>query len=148
MKGSVFDRIVVATDFSACAEEAWLLAQRVAAALGSELILVHILAEAVLLGPASADRLRDAYHAAGTWATGMLERWAEQGRGKGLVVRVALRTGRLHEEIVGLASEERAGLVVMGTHGRGGMSRVLLGSVADRVMRLASCPVLTVRGPG
>jgi len=37
--------------------------------------------------------------------------------------------------------------VVMGTHGRGGMSRVLLGSVADRVIRLAPCPVLTVRKP-
>jgi len=37
--------------------------------------------------------------------------------------------------------------VIMGTHGRSGMSRVLLGSVADRVIRLASCPVLTVRTP-
>ena len=48
-------------------------------------------------------------------------------------------------EIVRLASEEHAELVIMGTHGRGGVSRVLLGSVADRVIRTAPCPVLTVR---
>jgi nucleotide-binding universal stress UspA family protein len=52
-----------------------------------------------------------------------------------------------HEEIVALATDELADLLVIGTHGRGGMSRALLGSVADRVVRLAPCPVLTVRGP-
>ncbi len=148
VKPSLFGRIVMATDFSAGAEAAWLLAQRLAAAFGSELILVHVLAEAALLGPLSSDRLREVYDAASTWATGMLEGWAEQARSNGLTVRLALPTGVLAEEIVGLASEERADLIVIGTHGRGGMKRVLLGSVADRVVRLASCPVLTVREPG
>jgi nucleotide-binding universal stress UspA family protein len=48
---------------------------------------------------------------------------------------------------VALAVDERADLVVIGTHGRGGIDRALLGSVADRVVRLARCPVLTVREP-
>lgn len=50
------------------------------------------------------------------------------------------------EEIVRAAAEESADLIVMGTHGRRGLNRLLLGSVADRVIRLAACPVLTVRG--
>ena len=50
-----------------------------------------------------------------------------------------------HEEIVSAAGRERADLIVIGTHGRGGLDRALLGSVADRVIRLAPCPVVTVR---
>jgi len=49
------------------------------------------------------------------------------------------------EEIVKVAEEERADMIVMGTHGRSGLNRILLGSVAERVIRLAPCPVLTVR---
>ena len=52
-----------------------------------------------------------------------------------------------HEEIVALATDERADLIVMGTAGRGGLGRALLGSVADRVRRLAPCPVMLVRQP-
>ena len=51
------------------------------------------------------------------------------------------------EEIVALATDELADLLVIGTDGRGGASRALLGSVADRVVRLAPCPVLTLHGP-
>jgi nucleotide-binding universal stress UspA family protein len=58
-----------------------------------------------------------------------------------------MRTGGPAAEIVGLAIDERADLVVIGTHGRGGFGRALLGSVADRVVRIAPCPVLTVRKP-
>jgi nucleotide-binding universal stress UspA family protein len=46
-----------------------------------------------------------------------------------------------------MAAREHAALIVMGTHGRSGLDRILLGSVAERVIRLAACPVLTVRQP-
>jgi nucleotide-binding universal stress UspA family protein len=53
------------------------------------------------------------------------------------------------DEILALAAEEGCDLIVIGTHGRGGLSRFFLGSVADRVVRLATCPVMTVRlAPG
>jgi nucleotide-binding universal stress UspA family protein len=147
--GDGFYRIVVPTDFSSCAEEAWALAQRLAGALGSELVLVHVLVEAPLWGegPFSMDRTREVFEAARKWAGERLGEWVGQARGKGLAVRLALRTGAPHEEIVALATDERADLVVIGTHGRGGVNRALLGSVADRVVRLAPCPVLTVREP-
>ena len=91
--------------------------------------------------------VREVYATARTWGRAELDKWAAQGAAAGLKVRPVLRSGVPHEEIVALATDEFADLLVIGTHGRGGMSRVLLGSVADRVVRLAPCPVLTVRGP-
>lgn len=126
----VFYRVVVPTDFSACAEEAWALAQRVAQVSGSELVLVH-----VLEAPLDSE------------ARETLEQWAAKARQRGLKARTVVKTGTPHQEIVDLATDERADLVVIGTHGRGGLNRALLGSVADRVVRLAPCPVLTVREP-
>jgi universal stress protein A len=147
--GGVFYRIVVPTDFSRCAEEAWTLAQRLADAFGSELLLLHVLVEAPLFqeGPFTMDKARRVYEAARKWAEESLEQWAGTARGKGLNVRWVLRTGVPYREIVALATDERADLVLIGTHGRGGIDRALLGSVADRVVRLAPCPVLTVREP-
>jgi nucleotide-binding universal stress UspA family protein len=145
----VFYRIVVPTDFSGCADEAWALAQRLAAALGSELILTHVFVEAPLWseGPFTMSRAREVFEAGRRWVQAELETRAEAASAKGLVVRTALREGVPHDEIAALARDERADLVVLGTHGRGGVNRALLGSVADRVVRLAPCPVLTVRQP-
>jgi len=56
-----------------------------------------------------------------------------------------MQIGVPFEEIVRVAQEEHVDMIVMGTHGRSGLNRVLLGSVAERVVRLAPCPVLTVR---
>jgi nucleotide-binding universal stress UspA family protein len=145
----MFYRIVVATDFSECAQEAWELARRIAAAPGSALVLTHVLTEVPLYGEGvfnieTARKVRDG---ARQWAEAALEDWVGKARAAGLSARAALRTGVPHEEIVALAQEERADLIVIGTHGRGGINRALLGSVADRVVRLAPCPVLTVREP-
>jgi nucleotide-binding universal stress UspA family protein len=137
----VFYRIVCPTDFSACAEEAWGLAQRVAAAFDAELVLTHVLVETPLYseGPFTMEKTRQVFESARRWAAETLELWAAKARGAGLHVRVALRKGVPHEEIVALATDEKADLVVIGIHGRGG--------VADRVVRLAPCPVLIVREP-
>jgi nucleotide-binding universal stress UspA family protein len=62
-------------------------------------------------------------------------------------VRTIVRTGSANEEIVNLATDERAELIIIGTHGRTGLNRLLLGSVTERVIRFAPCPVLTVRKP-
>jgi universal stress protein A len=58
-----------------------------------------------------------------------------------------LRDGVPAGEIVEAAAAERADMIVIGTHGRTGLGRFLLGSVAERVVRTAPCPVLTVRRP-
>ena len=63
----------------------------------------------------------------------------------GVVVETKTVTGIPSEEIVRLGKELPADLIIMGTHGQGGMWHLLLGSVAERVVRKAPCPVLTVR---
>lgn len=150
MAANPFNRIVVPTDFSDCAEEAWALAQRIAAAPGSEVVLAHVFVEPPVYGESSlaAGTAWETFEEARTWVADELEKWAAGARAKCITVRTVMRTGSPAGEIVGLATEERADVVVIGTHGRGGIGRALLGSVADRVVRLAPCPVLTVRKPG
>lgn len=147
MANSIFYRIVVPTDFSTCSEEAWRLARRVVTGAGGELILTHVLSEAPLYGESLMADVRQVYEEARKWAEEALEAWVAEARAAGLNARTALRTGVAHREVVALATDERADLIVIGTHGRGGVDRALLGSVADRVVRLAPCPVLTVREP-
>jgi nucleotide-binding universal stress UspA family protein len=60
-------------------------------------------------------------------------------------VEISMRKGRVVQEILAHAKTRRPDLLVMGTHGRGGVQRLVLGSVAEKVLRLATCPVLTVR---
>ncbi len=140
---AAFRRIVVPTDFSVPAERAWALAQRLARPADAELVLVHVVpgstSPLTRAGPAS--------EAVRKWAAEELEDCAGRARALGLRVRVALRTGVAYREIVALAREGKADLIVVATLGRGGIRRALLGSVADRVVRLAPCPVLTVPGP-
>jgi nucleotide-binding universal stress UspA family protein len=149
MSFPIFHRIVVPTDFSSCADAGWMLARRMAAEFGSELILVHVLVEAPLFfeGPFNTGHTRDVFAAARGWGERGLAERVEAARAAGLHVRSELRTGKPHAEIVALATDAKADLVVIGTHGRDGLNRALLGSVADRVVHFAPCPVLTVREP-
>jgi nucleotide-binding universal stress UspA family protein len=148
MSHGVFERILVPTDFSPCARAAWQLAQRLASVSGSELILVHVIVRGTVWGesPFNADRMRELFGDVDRRAERELDEWAAEARAAWLPVAVRIREGSAHEEIVELARDRAADLIVIGTHGRGGAKRALLGSVADKVVRLAPCPVLTVRG--
>jgi nucleotide-binding universal stress UspA family protein len=148
MTAEIFRRIVAPTDFSDCAEEAWDITQRTAQLLGSEVLLIHVFVQPPVYGDVSVgDAAWQVVLEAERWVTDEIERWADQARKQNITVRTVIRRGSPSTEIVGLVAEEHGELVIMGTHGRGGMSRVLLGSVADRVIRTAPCPVLTVRKP-
>jgi nucleotide-binding universal stress UspA family protein len=149
MSTGEFARILVPTDFSACAEEAWATAQRLARALDADLVLVHVVMEAAVYSGAPFARglAAEAQAGARKWADEQLQRWAETARAAGLEVRTELRTGVVHEQIVDAATETRADLIVLGTHGHGGLKRAVLGSVADRVIRLGPCPVMSVPEP-
>ena len=149
MTEKIFHRILVPTDFSTQSERAWATARRLARAVGAELVLLHVFVELPLYSevPLSGERVREAYAAARTWAVEHLDQWAATARGEGLAVKTLMRTGIAHEDIVAAARDEGADLIAIGTHGRGGLNRLLLGSVCDRVIQLASCPVLAVREP-
>ena len=132
------DRILVATDFSLCSLNALGHAEDLARKVDAELILLHV--EPV---PIAGSELGDVAHAG---AERELARTADGLRRYHPGVRTILRAGAPDEEIVDAAATERASLLVMGTHGRTGLARALLGSVAEAVVRRAPCPVLTV-GP-
>jgi nucleotide-binding universal stress UspA family protein len=98
----------------------------------------------VFHGPLTGEHL-EGFSAAGcAWAE-MLERWAAQGHARGCKVHTELRTGAPAPEILAAATEHEADLVVIANHGHGHLHGLLIGSVADRVIRMAPCPVLTVK---
>lgn len=140
-------KILHPTDFSECADRAQQQAVRLAHAMGGEIVLLHVAVETPLYGEGlmSTKEVREVYAAARKWATATLEERAAAIREHGLATRVVLKAGVPHEEIVKTAAEEQADLIVLGTHGRGGVERFFIGSVADRVIRTAPCPVVTVR---
>lgn len=150
MPTKLFQRIVVPTDFSESSEDAWALAQRLAETLGAEVLVVHVFVEPPLYGDpplAGGETTWQVFERARKWVTDELDKMVNHAREKGIAARSIMRTGTPHQEIVDLATEEGADLVVMGTHGRSGLNRVLIGSVTERVIRFVPCPVLTVRKP-
>jgi universal stress protein A len=142
-------KILHPTDFSEAAAYAEQVAVQLARAMGGEVILLHVAVEAPLFGEGlmAEKEVREVYAAARKWATGVLEEGAAKLRERGLPNRWRLETGVPHALITQIAAEERANFIVIGTRGRGGLERFLMGSVADRVVRTAPCPVVTVRQP-
>jgi nucleotide-binding universal stress UspA family protein len=140
-------KILHPTDFSECATQAEAVATDLTRKLDGELVLVQVLVEAPLYseGFISRRQVRTVYDAQRKWSEEALEARAERLRQSGIKTSWRVQVGAPFEEIVRTAEEERAGMIVMGTHGRSGLNRALLGSVAERVIRLAPCPVLTVR---
>jgi nucleotide-binding universal stress UspA family protein len=145
----MFRRIVHATDFSPASRRAFREAVALAKAARGSLLIAHVLPVLPILP--------DAYVAATTYDTLLrsqragarkqLDRLVARARKAGArASAILLDFGVPAERIVRLARARRADVVVMGTHGRTGLTRALLGSVAARVVSTATCPVLTVRG--
>ena len=140
-------KILHPTDFSECAAQAQATAVGLVEQLGGEIVLFQVLVESMLFGEEvlSLPKVRTVYEAQRKWAEETLESRAGDLRQRGVKASWRLQVGVPFEEIVKVAAEERVDMIVMGTHGRSGLNRALLGSVAERVIRLAPCPVLSVR---
>jgi nucleotide-binding universal stress UspA family protein len=80
------------------------------------------------------------------WTVRQLEKLTGRAKRRGLRATALLRDGDPADQIVRAVRSTKAGLIVMGTHGRRGVPRFFLGSVAERVVANAPCPVVTVRG--
>ena len=151
-------KILLATDGSSEAELATRTAVDLAQKTGSELHVIHVLdvAQIAKLQAGATDPQR--VEQPDPLLEEALERLSEQ-RGKevldtevervrsagGTVAQAYLMMGGVAREIVHLAEDLGAGLIVMGSRGRGGIRRALMGSVSDSVVRHAHCPVLVVR---
>jgi nucleotide-binding universal stress UspA family protein len=139
-------RIVCPTDFSESAARAEQEAVQLAKELGAELVLAHIGRDATLWHEGVyTPELRAVVEGQRKWAADALAARAAALAAEGVTARAVVKDGVAWQEIVRLAAEEHADMIVMGTQGRTGLERLLLGSVAERVLRHAPCPVLTVR---
>lgn len=136
-------KIILPVDFSHADDQALILASSLAESWDARLLIVHVEEPPLAYGggemyyglpePRTADLVR------------MLE--AIVPKVAGVAYEHRLITGEPSEAIVRLAENEAADMIVMGTHGRTGFSRLLMGSVAEAIVRTAKCPVLTLKQP-
>jgi nucleotide-binding universal stress UspA family protein len=140
--------IVAPSDFSSHSQQAVRYACRLAERLGSTLHLLHVLSEVLPAGP---DPLLmpvmppQFYKENEDRAHETLNRLLDPSWGKPPSVVTAVRWGSPVESIVAYSLEHKIDLIIIATHGRTGLSHVLLGSVAEHIVREAPCPVLTIR---
>lgn len=141
-------RILVATDFGECSAPAVRLAAHLAEQLHAELVLLHVvqeltlaIPEAVMPTPVPGPDLAEAIAA----ARDGLQQLIRSERLEHLQPRTEVRVGSPVTEIVAAAKDLHADLLCVGTHGRTGLAHLLLGSQAERILREAPCPVLTVK---
>jgi nucleotide-binding universal stress UspA family protein len=140
-------RILHATDFSPASRRAFALAVGLARRNRAELLLVHVAATPEpLLEDAylTAESYRKALEEGRQTARRGLDKLRRRARLAGVRAMALVLQGIAFQQIPRVARSRRADLVVIGTHGRGGFRRLLMGSVARRVIALTSCPVITV----
>lgn len=140
--------ILVGTDFSVCAARAFSYAVSLAATQGARVHLLHVLMEPI-----------QAFDVAGAlpyldvttqreWEDATKKRLAgavASAEKRGVAATSELLWGRPSDAIIETAAKQKASLVVLGTHGRTALEKLLIGSTAERVVRLCQVPVLTVR---
>ncbi len=140
-----FRRVLIALDSSAIAAHALEVALGLARALGAEVALVHVVDPKLAIAPE-----------AGVPAATLMAEAKREGQEllTAAAARAAspappwqfLREGKPSGEVIAAAREWAADLIVLGTHGRSGVARAVLGSTAEAVVRHAPCPVVVVRG--
>jgi len=144
----VLKQILVATDFGDAAEAALGYGRELARLFGAKLVVLHVADNAMgsTIGiEGYVGAYPDLQRSIEESANRQLADAVTEDDRRELGVRTVLRTPAL--TIVNYARDEAIDLIVMGTHGRGPMAHLLMGSVAERVVRTAPCPVLTVKHP-
>ena len=142
-------KILIPTDFSSYSQFALQYAATLAENFSAKLYVMHV-CEHLIAGVES-----EAYHFSVAEFPAEVERnekerlrqMTEELRSKGIDAESVIRVGRPYSAIVNTAKELEVDLVALATHGRSGPSHVAFGSTAEKVVRLAPCPVLTVKHP-
>ena len=135
-------QILVATDFGDASEVALDYGRALARTFGASLHLLHVM-ENQFMRPSAAEP--HVLRAAAVKRLG--ERLTDDDRATLHATAVLETSDNAAEEIVLYAKAHNIDLIIMGTHGRGAIAQLLVGSVAEKVVRTAPCPVLTVRHP-
>ena len=145
--------ILVPHDFSSSANHAAALARDEAKLHGARLLLLHVIdlptaikPDTVIVPDATGAPINVREYAVSSAEAHLQDIVARLAK-DGATATSFVRVGNPVDEITRFIDEEKVSLVVMGTHGRTGLHHLLVGSVAERVVRTATCPVLTVRHP-
>ncbi len=133
--------ILVSTDFSTCSESALAMATALARDSGAKLFIVHV--EEIPLATGSAEYL----YSVPEPATAELKKLLSEvvPKDPNIPYEHHLLAGDPAEAIIRMAEQENIDMIVIGSHGRTGLTRLLMGSVAEAIVRRATCPVLTVK---
>lgn len=143
-RNATFRRLLVPVDFSDSSACALRHAVKLAAESGGSLIIVHVVpADYGLLG-IGRDESRDLDRSLQRQAADRLHAFADEHVGHNVAADLEVRIGRPAEEIIAAVNESECDAIVLSTHGLSGLDRYLIGSVADRVARLASCPIFLI----
>lgn len=144
-------KILVPTDLSEHATQAFMHAAAVAQWSGAELIVVHVVEKFMDHSLLYSDvwpfqkPVNQYYHELEDRTARRLDKKLRKLIGESLPLRVIVTTGSPSPEIVATAEREEVDIIVIATHGRGGLAQALLGSTTERVLRKANCPVLVIR---
>jgi len=142
-------KIAFCTDFSDNSNEAFELAVDLTGKYQARLFMVHVVPPLVFPSPVMEEFISEQaslqfYKDAIRWATEQIESVYLNKLGKSLQAEVRVLSGHPASEILNFLEQEEIDLVVMGTHGLAGLAHFFLGSTAEKVVRRASCSVLTV----
>ena len=145
-----FSKILYATDYSKASARALDEAIALAKQNGAELLVLHVIdpVPPYVAGEdiGGADLYMKLEETTKQEAETSMKKLMEKLRKLKVNAKSLLLRGTAHEQIVRTAKSRRANLIVIGTHGRTGLSKLLMGSVANKVVSRAHCPVLTVHG--
>lgn len=145
------DRILVPTDFSEFSRPAVNYAVAMAERFAAQLHILHVVPDPAMLVPDAAVFSVESMQAQSEKLVADAERMLQQIPEPSVVVQSitrAVRVGAAFMEIIEYAQSQQIDLIVIGTHGRSGFAHILMGSVAERVVRKAPCPVLSVKPEG
>jgi len=140
-------RILVPVDFSECSVAALKAAIKIARPFDAKILALHVVHDPAEAPGFYASRKagEKVFRNMEESATQMMEAFAAKRLRKYEKHECHVRSGIPATQIIRFAAEQKADMIAMGTHGRGGLDRLMLGSVADRVIRSSDCPVLIVR---
>jgi nucleotide-binding universal stress UspA family protein len=136
-------KIIVPLDFSSSSESTIDYASIIAERFAATLILVHVI-ESLPYSVTDTFQIVEHRRALETLAKSLLRNLSDDLRARNLVVKTRLVWGNPSGEILAKVRREKADLIVMGTHGRTGLPHMVMGSVAEKTVRLSRIPVLTV----
>lgn len=146
------DRILVPTDFSDFSRPAMQYGCAIAARFSAEMHLLHVVPDPAMLVPEAAafsvETMQAQSESLVKGAQATLNTLPPDGWENEKQIIREVRVGAAFMEIIDYAREHSIDLIVIGTHGRSGLMHILMGSVAERIVRKSPCPVLTVKPEG